>query len=321
MSSDPNYGLAYVQRVLEACDAKLRWTYLSEDGVAHGISREELSAYCRECDLYINLSGVNWIPELEQCRRRVLVDTDPVFTQIGAHGISGPFSWYDVLFTFGECVHSSLSSMPTAGARWHPTRQPIVLERWPVRPANRFAHFTTVVSWSAYGDHEYQGRWFGQKDREFEPFFTFPKELGLPMTIAVNGPEDVKQRLAEGGWGVAEPKEITRDPWTYQQFITGSRAEFCVAKHGYVSTKCGWFSDRSSAYLAMGRPVILQDTGFSRVLPCGTGLLSFQTKADAAANLLGVNSAFEDHCRGARHIAETFFDARLVLSELLARSI
>jgi len=286
--------------------------------------REKLAQLCRECDVYFTLSNVNWIPELEQCRRRVLVDTDPVFTQIGAHGhqaVRKPFSWYHVLCTYGENVHRAGCSMPTGSACWLPTRQPVVLDLWPVEVGAASAPFTTVMNWSSAGDREFEGRAYGEKPREFAPFFSLPHDTGEPMELAINAPLEVRQRLASGGWQLANAREITRTPWTYQQYLKTSRAEFSVARHGYVTTQCGWFSDRSSAYLAMGRPVILQDTGFSAFLPTDAGLLRYRSRGEAIAAMRQLSIDYEAHRRAARAVAEEYFDARRVLTSLLEKSL
>ena len=292
------------------------------DGTAHGMPREQLAQICRDCDVYFNLSNVNWIPELQECRRRVLVDTDPVFTQIGAHGLGGPFSSYQARFTYGENVHRPGCDMPTGGAQWLPTRQPVVLDLWTAAPGSAQASFTTVINWSAYGGHEYLGRWYGQKDQEFEPYFSLPRESGASMEIAVGGAgPEVYARLARGGWRLANALETTRDPWTYQDYLRASRAEFCVAKHAYVSTACGWFSDRSAAYLASGRPVVIQDTGFSAYLPCGMGLLAYRKPEEAVRFVRQLREAYPAHCAAARGLVEEYFDARRVLTDLLTRSL
>jgi hypothetical protein len=321
MTSDPSYGIAYTESLLRRYGLDESWCFLAQDGTAYGMPREELAQICRECDVYINLSNINWIPELEECRRRVLVDTDPVFTQIGAHGLGGPFSEYDGLFTYGENVHRPGCDMPTGGTRWLPTRQPVVLDLWPVEEGDPTARFTTVMNWSAYGARRYQGRLYAQKSREFAPFFTLPRDTGLPMGIALNGPVRIRKRLAANGWQMFDPRVVTRDPWTYQNYLKASRAEFSVAKHGYVSTRCGWFSDRSAAYLAMGRPVVLQDTGFSDILPCGQGLLAYRTPAEAVAALNQLSDGYDGHGRAARSLAEEYFDARQILTRLLEQSV
>jgi hypothetical protein len=321
MTASPNYGIRYMRYVFNRIGLKCPWAYLAEDGRCYGMTREELASHCRESDLYLNLSNINWIPELESCRRRVLVDTDPAFTQIGAHGAGGDFSRYDVLLTYGENVGQTGSSMPTAGHRWFPTRQPIVLDFWSTSPPSNDAPYTTIVNWTPMPDQYFEGRVYGQKDREFSIFFDLPRRTGERMEIAVNGPAPVKKRLEHGGWALSEPCVVASDPWTYQGFIRRSRGEFCVAKHGYVSTRCGWFSDRSCAYLASGRPVVLQDTGFSTNLPCGEGLIAFNTFDEAVGGLQAISAAPERHSYAARHIAEVYFDSAVVLNDLLEKSL
>jgi glycosyltransferase involved in cell wall biosynthesis len=140
--------------------------------------------------------------------------------------------------------------------------------------------------------------------------------------MTANVPAPVRERLVDGGWRLADPLEITRDPWTYQNYLRASRAEFGIAKHGYVSTQCGWFSDRSSAYLATGRPAIVQDTGFSDFLPCGEGLLAYRTPDEAVAAIRRLHdNDYEAHCSAARAVAEEYFDASRVLNDLLERSL
>ncbi len=320
MTDDPSFGLAYMQRVFDRYGLGNKWCYVREDGTTYGLSREELTGACRDCDVFFNLSNVNWIPDLELSRRRVLVDTDPVFTQIGKFGIGGPFEQYHALFTYGENVHKPHCSMPTGGVHWRTTRQPVVLDLWPVEPGDRSAPFTSVMNWSNFGAREFEGRVYGQKDREFTPFFDLPHETNQSMELAINAPDDIKRRLIDGGWRLRETLEVTPDPWVYQQYLRSSRAEFCVAKHAYVSTWCGWFSDRSASYLASARPVVIQDTGFSEFLDCGEGLLAYRTHDEAVENVARVAGDYDRHSRAARRVAEEFFDSRRVLPRLLEDS-
>lgn len=320
MTSDPEYGINYIYNLLKLYGLENSWSYLAEDGSAYGISREHLTQLCNECDVYFNLSNINWIPELEYCKRRVLVDTDPIFTQIEEFGMGGAFSRYHKLFTYGENVHKAGCRMPTGGEKWLPTRQPVVTDSWRVEEGNEKNPFTTVMNWSTFGDKEYKGKIYGQKDREFKPFFSLPLETGEKMGMAVNAPADVRRRLRKGGWQLKNPRKVTRDPWTYQNYLVNSRAEFCVAKHAYVTTQSGWFSDRSAAYLASGRPVIIQDTGFSRFLPCGSGLLSFRKPSEVFEAIKKVNENYRTHCNAARALVEEYFHSTKVLSELLEKS-
>jgi hypothetical protein len=321
MTPDPTYGIDYTLNLLRPHGLENDWCYLAQDGTAHGMTREALAARLRECDAYFNLSGVNYIPETDAARRRVLVDTDPVFTQIGGHGFKVPFSDYTARFTYGENVGRSGCTMPTAGVSWLPTRQPVVLDLWPVTPGDAGRPVTTVINWAAYGDRTHEGRIYGQKDREFEPFFTLPNDMSARAEIAVNGPPPIKDRLAAGGWQTLDPRDVTRDPFAYQRFIAGSKAEFCVAKHGYVATRSGWFSDRTTAYLASGRPAVVQDTGFSDFLPTGRGLLSFRTPDEARAALRSLDDDYASHCAAARAVAGSQFDSRKVLEALLTRAL
>lgn len=321
MTGDPAYGIGYLLNLLRPHDLAESWCYLAESREAFGMSRAQLAERCREADLLFNLSNINWIPEFELCARRALVDTDPVFTQIGGHGLSPSFAAYDARFTYGENVHRAGCTMPTADVTWSPTRQPVVLDLWKFNVGDETAPLTTVMNWSAYGDREHEGRIYGQKDREFAPYFALPEETGEPMEIALNAAADVRQRLQQGGWRIAEPGEITRDPQTYQDYLSASRAEFSVAKHAYVSTRCGWFSDRSAGYLASGRPVVVQDTGFSDFLPTGAGLLAFREHSEALDAIQRLKSDYAAHCRAARAVVAEHFNAERVLTDLLDRSL
>jgi hypothetical protein len=233
----------------------------------------------------------------------------------------GQFERYHKLFTYGENCHLSGCAMPTAGVKWLPTRQPVVLDQWTVSPGDPMAPLTTLINWTAYGATTYQGRIYGQKDMSFEPFIDLPRRAERNMEIALGGPPEVRQRLEAGGWRITDPLAVSRDPWTYQAFIKRSRGEFCVAKHGYVTTRSGWFSDRSASYLAMGRPVVLEDTGFSDWLPCGHGLLAYTDAPGAVRAVHALDEDYPAHCRAARAIAETYFNASVVLGHLLDRSL
>ena len=324
-SDDPAYGIAYLLNLCQRYGLAIRWCFLAQDGTAHGMSREELADCCRDSDIYLDLSNVNSIPESSLCRRRVLVDTDPVFTQIGVLG-SAPLSDYDVFFTFGENVHQHGCTMPTADRTWLPTRQPVLVRLWPVEKSHPDAPLTTVTSWDTR-DRWHKGRVFGGKAREFGPFFTLPNDTGEVMEIAlsiepkISDPQTVLEQLTNGGWRVRNAIEVTRTPICYQQYLAASRAEFSVAKNGYVATRCGWFSERSAAYLASGRPVVLQDTGFSNFLPCGQGLLAYRNRDEAITAIKRVRDEHDAHCRTARTLAEEFFDSRRVLTQLLERSL
>jgi hypothetical protein len=321
MTSSPLYGAAYVDRLMRPNGLGERWCYLAEDGRTLGMPRQALADALRECDVYFNLSNINWIDELEHCRRRVLIDTDPVFTQIDGHGMGEMVERHHTLFTYGENVHRDGCTMPTRARRWLPTRQPVLLDLWSPDSGNPSAPISTVMNWTAYGAHDHEGTTYGQKDIEFKPFVGLPREQRLKLTLAVVAPVEVMLLLKENGWDLVNPSQVTRDPQAYQDFIRSSKAEFCVAKHAYVLTRCGWFSDRSTGYLASGRPVVVQDTGFSRFLPCGKGLLAFRTPEEAVAALRKLDDDYAGHCRAARAVVAEHFAAEHVLADLLERSL
>ena len=120
---------------------------------------------------------------------------------------------------------------------------------------------------------------------------------------------------------MVNPTDLTTDPWIYRTYIQDSKAEFAIAKHGYVVTQSGWFSERSAAYLASGRPVATQATGFSQWMPVGEGVLPFTSPAEAIEGIEEINSRYEFHCRAARGLAEEYFDHRQVLANLLDASM
>jgi hypothetical protein len=192
----------------------------------------------------------------------------------------------------------------------------------PAKYAGRVAPadtFTTILSWNAYGGVEFEGRAYGPKSMSFPLVATLPARIPQQFELAVSGDDVHASELSACGWTLRDPLAVSRSLETYREYIAGSRGEFSIAKHGYVASRSGWFSDRSAAYLASGRPVILQDTGYSGWLPVGEGLLAFRTLDEAVEAIEAVNTDYERHRRAARAIAEEFFDARTVLSGLLDR--
>jgi hypothetical protein len=175
------------------------------------------------------------------------------------------------------------------------------------------------MSWSARKPIVYEGVEYGQKDVEFWRIADLPTRVGPIFEIALAGDSAPRARIAAAGWRIADPREVTATIWTYRDYIAQSRGEFSVAVNLEVKSRSGWFSDRTAAYLASGKPAIVQDTGFSESLPCGEGLLAFNTPDEAIAAVNAVNRNYEGHCRAARYVAEEFFDSDKVLQGLLTR--
>jgi hypothetical protein len=299
-------------------------------------------------DLLINVSGsLENPPEYREAGRLVYVDTDPVFTQIklavGVPGFAERVAAHQVHFSFGECLPGNV---PDGGFRWRPTRQPIVLSEWPVVPCQR-STYTTIMSWASFKPLAYTGRTYGQKDIEFRRFLELPSkvqtaslELALGKTQHLDwetnnsgarsaGEEIMRHHpawtthdlLAHFGWHLADPLEVCPDLHSYRRYIQGSRGEWAVAKNGYVVGQPGWFSDRSACYLASGRPVIVQDTGFASVLPVGEGILTFCTQEEAVGAIQEIEGNYARHALAARTIAEDYFDSRAVLPRLIEESL
>jgi len=322
VGTDARYGLAYAARVFDRAGFGERWAYYdAHTGRWQGPAGERMRDIACNADVLLNVSGVNPVrPWLQGIQSRVMIDTDPVFTQIDGiedHAKRARALEHDYFFTFGECFGRPGCSMPDDGLPWQPTRQPVVLRAWPAAPPRPDGLYTTVMLWDSYDPREYKGQRYGMKAVSMEAVFDFPSRFGRRFELTLGGMTSPTQRLLEAGWLLRDPIATTRDPWTYQQYMHGSKAEFSVAKHGYVASGSGWFSERSCGYLASGRPVVTQDTGFSAFLPVGDGLLAWRTPDAALAALAEVEAHYEHHCRAARELVEAHFDARTVLASLL----
>lgn len=318
---DPHPGLGAVRALFAAHGLDIPIVYVNRDsGLIHGAERGDLKGMLRATDLLLNLGGVCWLPEFHLCSRRALVDMDPLFTQIGRFGGEG-MDYYHAYFTYGANIGRPSCTVPTGGVDWVPTVPPVVPEVWQTVGRSQFSQegvFTTVASWSAYGATTYQGHRYGQKDEEFLRLLDLPRRTSQKLELALSGTSaEVAECLRAAGWRLRNGGEVSRDVRTYQSYIVGSRGEFSAAKHAYVRTRSGWFSDRSVCYLAAGLPVILQDTGFTDWLPSGRGVLAFSSLEEAASCLERVDAEYEAHRRAANEIAGATFGYRTVLPQLV----
>jgi hypothetical protein len=323
MSDDPTYGLNQILPFFQRIGGR-RWCYVDAAGKWHGLQRDEVRNLCREAAALVSVSSTTWLDEFRECNTRIFVDIDPGFTQFkmsptpntSCPGYASPYD-FNFQFTCGERIGQPDCPIPTHGLRWHPIRQPLALNLIQPRFTPQARRFTTVMSWTAYGSVEYQGVTYGQKNLEMLKFLDLPRRAGEAFEIALGGVGAPAQQLRDAGWIITEALAATLSVDTYLEYIGNSRGEFSVAKNGYVKTRCGWFSDRTVAYLASGKPVIVQDTGFSEVLPCGEGLFAFRTGDDVVAAMEEIGKDYERHCRAARRIAEEYFDAHKVLTAML----
>jgi hypothetical protein len=287
-----------------------------------GLPRADAIERVRQSVLLLNVMGfVDDEEVLEAAPRRVFLDIDPGFGQMWRElGLHDPFAGHDAFLTVGEGIGGEDCAIPTCGLDWIATPQPIALEHWPC--ASGGTAITSVGSWRGpYDPVEYDGKRFGLRAHELRKLAGLPRMVEAEIELALEiDPADSKdiELLRENGWALADPRKVAGDPWSYRRYIQGSRAELMVAKGMYVETRSGWFSERSIGYLASGKPVIAQDTGFSERYPCGEGLIAYSDLEGARAGIEEVSADWARHSTAAREIAEEHFDARKVLSRLLA---
>jgi hypothetical protein len=304
-----------------------RWCVVYDGGARHfGLPLTELEARVADADLLLRLSGGRLPDEspLWRIRRRTYVDVDPGFTQIWAQEVDMGLDEYDCHFTVGLNVGHPGFSIPLRGRHWHPTLPPVVLDLWPPHIDDACERFTTIGDWWGNQHTRFEGAYYGTKREEFLRFVRVPRAAHQPIEAALAiYPADHKELglLHRNGWVVRDPYLYAGDPHSYAEFIRYSRAEFSVAKGGYVKSNSGWVSDRSACYLASGKPVLVQSTGIEAHLPTGTGLLTFRTPAEAVAGIKLINDDYIAHAQAARSLAERWFDSDRVLASLLERAL
>ncbi len=325
LTTDASYGLKFISDISGQYIPGIKWAYYDAHRLQwHGSTREETVSFCRSADILLNLSGSNplreWVLKIPQ---RVFIDTDPVFTQI-RHltdaGAATLANQHNCFFSFGENFGRQNCSMPDDNLKWKHTRQPVVSEIWQASPGNPKAKWTTVMQWDSYQKREYNGKIYGMKSSSFDPFFELPLLINESFEIAMGGATAPKDKISSRGWIIKDPLAVTKTPETYKDYIRSSKGEWSVAKQGYVAAGSGWFSERSCCYLASGRPVVIQDTGFSAFLETGRGLLCFTNTKEAVAAINEINSNYPVHCNSARDIAEEYFGYRKVLNNLIEKT-
>jgi hypothetical protein len=315
----PESGLRTARALTAEHGLEIPVCYVKRDNRAiDGLTWSELERELRDADLLLNVGGVCWLPEFELASRRALIDLDPVFTQIDRFG-ARILDQYQVHFTYGANIGQPFCTVPAGQTQWLPTAPPVVMDLWAGSAPAPGAPLTTVANWSAYGSVEHQGQQYGQKDREFLRLIDVARQSPLPLELAISGAlPAVHDQFQQAGWSVRDAgEEVSTDVVTYRNYILASCGEFSAAKHAYVATRSGWFSDRSVCYLAAGRPVVLQDTGFTDWLPTGRGVLPFTTPDGALDALRHLASDYTSHARAAASLAREWFAHDRVLPRLL----
>jgi hypothetical protein len=322
---DSDYTLPYLRRVLESFGLGKRWSYRRSysDKKWFGLTQARAEELLAHADAVINVTGSTRLAE-EGLRvgRLVYLGTDPVAHEIrcsqGDADTKSILEEHTDFITYGENIGNPECPIPPLPGLRGSTRQPILLDLWESGPPARDA-FTTVGNWKQNGsDIEFRGETYHwSKHHEFLKFIDLPGRVPETIELAMGPDQEVRAMLEGYGWHVANAHEFTTDPWTYRDYVRSSRGEFTVAKDQNVRLGSGWFSERSACYLAAGRPVITQDTGFGNILPTGEGLFAFETMDQVVAALEAIRSDYPRHSRSARAIAQQYFRAETVLEKLL----
>lgn len=321
IGEDPAFGCAAVDRMLTDHGLGGRWCYVDHRGDHWGMDRARVRAVFAAADVYIDrgLHGV-WDDEAADVPVRVLLDPDPGHRQVRmqeARAQGATFDAYDRFFTYGFHIGTPRSPAPDAGVTWEHVFHPVDTASVAPTPPPRDGAFSTVMNWRSLPPVRHRGVEYGMKDVEFASFEELPRLVRAPLDLAIEGGAMHRRRLEQLGWRLRSALEETRSLAAYHDLIRRSLGEFSVAKQVYVGLNTGWFSDRSAAYLAHGRPVVVQDNGLSGVLPLGEGLHAVSTVEAAAAAIDAVLADPVGQGRAAREIAEEHLSAERVLGRFV----
>jgi hypothetical protein len=313
-------NLAHWNSVVDEFGLRDRATLLVDGEAAN---KRELLDFARDAGFLFNISGhFHQADLMAAVPHRVYVDLDPAFTQIWAQIYHSPMNLdpHDIFMSIGGKLGQPDCRAPLAGRAWLPIGVPVSLEHFTLPNLEQPGEvWTTFTHWYGYNPVEYEGQWYGNKSEEFEKLVNLPKRTGAKLEIAtdLNNDDPTMDLFRKGGWNLVDARPLNT-PWQrYREYAAESRGEFCVAKNGYVKSRCGWFSDRSAMYLALGRPVILQNTCWPEFYPEGEGLLAFDDEVGALAALEKVERDPVRHAKAARAIAEKYCAGPVVVNRFL----
>lgn len=331
-TDDVSFNAAYLAETLTRAGTSMRdhWSLRAPDGTYHGAPLATVERFCNSADLFLNVSGACWLREPYRGARRIAyLDSDPCYSQAKLLAVErgtatedqaysvGLIRAHDCFLTFAENFHHPNCTIPACGLHWLTTRQPIVLDDWPFSFESEACCYTTVMSWKTDVTlPNLAGVTYGGKDVEFLKFAQLPRRVGVRLQVALSGAAPC-QDLQRQGWEIIDAYEQSHSLDVYRNYLRHSRAEWSIAKNAYVASGSGWFSTRSAAYLALGKPVVVQDTGFRRYYPDGEGLFAFSTVDEAVDAIARVESDYRRQCEAARALAEREFAAEVVLQRLL----
>ncbi len=334
---DASGCINYLKKTMEAFGMSENWAYRDVvSGKSFGLSDKKINEICSSADIFINISCSTFLrDEYRKIPCRILIDSDPMFTQLqyGLELMQAPESktWntkkllenHNFLFTYGENINSAECKIPRFTFDWYTTRQPICLDLWNGHYNKTGYSYSTIMNWSGRTKIKFENEEWGQKDVEFDKFkevpLIFPDQI---FNVVVNPPLnsdsnfDPKQ-LTQIGWTLHHPQDVVPDSARYLEFIKNSYAEFSVAKETYVKSLSGWFSCRSACYLASGKPVVTQETGWSHYIPEGAGLFSFTNIPEIKHAIDEIQGNYQMHSKAALEIANEYFDSNKVLEKML----
>lgn len=324
---DPSYGIEYLKQTFSAVGLEPKYCYYSEfQDTYHGLSKSALSELLRRADLLLCVSGITPLrDDRPRPRRTCVIDTDPVFTQLRMRHDADFIAYYksfDAVATFGTLIGTPACSLPTHGFNWIGTNQPVSLPHWPVLPRSS-SSFGTLGKWehSSERHFEFNGeRFLSSKGIEWIKLIELPAKTSFELRLSMASlPVETQHRFSQSGWHFGDATAASISAATFGDFVRHLAGELTVAKQIYAALPSGWFSDRSACFLATGRPVVTQESGFSEWLPAGEGLFSFRSVDEASAALQQISSNYLRHAASARNIAEKFFDGQRVLKNLIDR--
>lgn len=329
LSPDASGNVAAVAPVLEAHGFAGRWAFRGNypGGCSYGMTEDQIMRLYGEADAFLNVTAAQELrDEHMQVPRRIYVESDPFPAQVraaqGDEGTLATLAVHDTHFSFGENLHAPDCLLPTGDVTWLPTRQPVAVELWEDGVTSNGRPYTTITTWHNEGkDIDFRGsRWYWTKDRAFKQHLDLPARTGTGFELAVGDDEEAVRLLSEHGWARTDSMRVSADVNAYRSYIQRSRGEFTVARDQYVRPRTGWFSDRSACYLAAGRPVITEDTGFGKFLPTGEGLFAFSTTDEAVAAVEEIEADYARHSDAAQELAREHFAADKVVGSLMERA-
>jgi hypothetical protein len=333
-TDDPSYTVQFIGDFFSRYAPHLtdRWCYVLLHDRHYGMSRERFDEIARSADIFLNVSGACFFPDaLNPGCVRAFMDTDPGYNQIVMH--EKP-AWsehvdrwlkqvldHDRHLTYAENIYGDDCVVPHVGIDWQPTRCVVTLPQWKAvreTPPPDNAAFTTVMSWSYFrGPLTYCGVTYDAKASEYAKFHDLPRRVNVPLTLAVGGWHQPAEQIREDGWNLVDARARTTTADDYVSFIRDSAGEWSIAKNVYVAMRTGWFSCRTACYLAAGRPAVVQETGWSRFVPSGEGVVAFSTMDECTGALQSVARDPTRHRLAAYEIARQYLAPDRVLPPML----